>query len=422
MKDERNIPTSRLGRFARIAAAGVKTGASRVLGTDAGSAAHGAAELLGTLRGLAAKLGQMAAYVDGVVPDEHRESYEKAMRGLLSATPRSSSAEIRRIVEKELAAPMDQLFAEWEDHPMASASIGQVHRARLHDGRPVAVKVQHPGIIEAMESDLGNISMLESAVALLGARRFESRRLFEEVATRLREELDYSLEARNQDRFRELHAGDPTILIPAVLHDRSTWRVLTTELATGLSFDQACAAPELERQAWCRTLWRFVYKGNMVGGMFNADPHPGNYFFHEDGKITFIDFGCVQWIDEDKRLNGIALHDAAKRHDEAAFREAVRKVMDLQGGSHEQRTLRQVRDMYEPLFSSPYRITREYSSRLLRQMRELGNEARKVKHDEYVPLPKGILFMNRLQFGFYSILARLDAEVDYVAVEREFMG
>lgn len=423
MHHEKKVPTSHLGRFARVAAAGARIGAGHLLGKDSTNPAAKAAELLGTLRGVASKLGQMASYVDGMVPEEHRDAYEAGMRGLLAAAPRSSTVDIRRAVENGLKGPIDRLFVEWDDVPIASASVGQVHRARMEDGREVAVKVQHPGIVQAMESDLDNIGLLEGMVALGGGRKLDSKRLFDEAAARLREELDYGLEARRQERFRQLHHGDHQIKVPAVIQERSTGSILTTEFVRGMRFDQATSQDSTLREAWCEALWRFVYKGNMLGGLFNADPHPGNYFFHDDGTVTFLDFGCVQEIEEVKRQQGIAVHRAARNQDEAAFKAAARAMMDLRGGGHEERTLRQLRDIYAPLFHSPYHITRAYSSHLLQQMRELGAEARKGSHDDhYVGLPKGFLFMNRLQFGFYSILARMDVEVDYAKVERAFMG
>lgn len=422
MKDEKKIPTSHLGRFARVAAAGARLGAGRLMGGDASNPVSQAAELLGTLRGVATKLGQMASYVDGVVPEEHRDAYEKGMKGLLAAAPRSSVADIRAALEKSLGKSIPQLFAEWDDQPLASASVGQVHRARLLDGREVAVKVQHPGIVEAMDSDLDNIGLLEGLVGLGPGKKFNSKRLFEEARTRLREELDYGLEAQRQEQFRTFHAGDPKIRIPAVIASHCSHQVLTTELVRGQRFDDACFAPEDQRRQWCETLWRFVYKGNLLGGMFNADPHPGNYFFHPDGQITFLDFGCVQLSPPHKRPVAQRMHAAARDQNEQAFAQAVRELLETQGGGHEERSIRQMRDIYRPLFESPFRITRTYSSGLLKTMRELGAAARKADHkDAYVALPEGILFMNRLQFGFYSILARLNAEVDYAAVERAFI-
>ena len=128
---------------------------------------------------------------------------------------------------------MDRLFAEWNDTPIASASIGQVHRAILLDEREVAVKVQHPGVAEAVESDLRNAGLVESTLAMMGTRRLDSKRVLEEVRARFREELDYSLEGERQIAFARLHVGDPHIHIPSVIGERTSKRVLTTAFVRG---------------------------------------------------------------------------------------------------------------------------------------------------------------------------------------------
>lgn len=422
-EDERKVPTSRLGRLARMAQVGARSGANLLLGGDSASAAKKASAVLGGMRGLATKVGQMASYVDGVLPEEHREAYETWMTRLQSAAPKSQPQAIRAAVERALGAPIEQLFAEWSVEPFASASIGQVHRAVLHDGRVVAVKVQHPGIREAMESDLKNAHFLESTVgAVAGLRRFDSKRILEEVRARFREELDYRLEAERQQAFADLFRGDPQVVVPQVILERSADAVLTTELATGLSLDEARQRPEAERAAWCATLWHFVYKASLVGGLFNADPHPGNYFFQPDGRVVFIDFGCVQPVDGPKRDHARDIHLAAHQRDEAAFAVACRGMLDLEGGAYEPRAIAYVRKCFEPVWGRPWRMTRSFVAELVADMKQLALDFRKGRNDGYVALPPGMFFLNRLQFGFYSVLARLDAEVDYVAVERAFLA
>ena len=410
-----------MGRLVRLAGLGARTSASLLFSKSADSAAERAAEVLGTLRGIAAKVGQMASYVDGVVPEGQREAYELALAKLREQAPTSSSAEIRSVVEKELGAPISELFRDWEDEPVASASIGQVHRARLPDGRVVAVKVQHPGIAQAVESDLQNVGMLESVLGTFVPKGVNSRGVLEEVKARFREELDYQLEARRQREFAELFRGDPQIRIPAVFSERSSARVLTSEFVVGGRLEDAAARSEAERLAYAEALWRFVFKGNLVGGMFNADPHPGNYIFQPDGQITFLDFGCVQPIHDGRLGPARALHKAAVDRDEAAFAAHVRVIMETRGGLYEELAIAYSRRCFEPLFSSPFRITREYVRDLVTGIGEMKQVLFK-KGGNFVPLPRGMLFMNRLQFGFYSVLARLDVTVDYAAVERAFMA
>ena len=410
-----------MGRFVRLAGLGARTSASLLFSKSGESAAERAAEVLGTLRGVAAKLGQMASYVDGVVPEGQREAYEVALRKLRDQAPTSTSAEIRALVERELGAPISALFVDWEDQPVASASIGQVHRARLADGRVVAVKVQHSGIAKAVESDLENVGMLESVLGTVVGKGVNSRGVLNEIKARFREELDYGLEARRQTEFAQLFRDDPQIFVPQVIAARSSTRVLTSEFVTGFSLDEAATRGEAERRAYAEAMWRFVFKGNLVGGMFNADPHPGNYIFQPEGRIAFLDFGCVQPIHGGRLGPARALHRAAVERDEARFAQQVRVIMETRGGLYEDLAIAYSRRCFEPLFASPFRITREFVRNLVAEIGEMKQVVFK-KNGNFVPLPEGMVFMNRLQFGFYSVLARLDVEVDYAAVERAFMA
>ncbi len=419
MTRSRDLPSGRLSRLARLALVGARSGANMVLDRNADAAAHHAAEVLGSLRGLAAKVGQMASYVDGMVPEAQRESYERAMTALRSAAPTSSPDAIAQVVEEDLGKAVTELFAEWDRDPFASASIGQVHRARLQDGREVAVKVQHPGIEKAIEADLSNASILQGMVGALGPKALETRRIFQEVRARFREELDYELEAERQLAFRELHDGDPFISIPDVILELSSRRVLTSELAQGATLEEAAEGDEASRRGHAETLWRFVFKGNLVGGMFNADPHPGNYLFGQDGKITFLDFGCVQPIEGDRLDRARRLHFAAIEGDEPAFRARARELLETRGGSYEEAAIGYSRQCFEPLFASPFRITRGYVADLVERIKEM--KALMLRRDaRVVALPPGMVFMNRLQFGFYSVLSRFDVQTDYRAVERAF--
>jgi predicted unusual protein kinase regulating ubiquinone biosynthesis (AarF/ABC1/UbiB family) len=354
------------------------------------------------------------------VPETHRAIYEKALGALRTAAPHSSADAIVTLVEEELGGPIDKLFASWSKAPFASASIGQVHRAELPNGQAVAVKVQHPGIDRAIESDLANVSLLESFVGALGPRALDSGAVLEEVKARFREELDYRLEAERQEQFRKLHALDPKISIPRVVRERSAQRVLTMDLVKGATLEEAAlAAPEL-RRGYAETLWRFVFKGNLVGGMFNADPHPGNYLFQADGSVTFLDFGCIQPIRGDRLEAARDLHRAALRRDEPGFRRAAAVILESKGGSYEAAATAYSRRCFEPVFGSPFHITTEFATSLVHDIKTV-KEQLWAKDNSFVQLPSGMLFMNRLQFGFYSVLARLDVTVDYAEVERQFL-
>jgi predicted unusual protein kinase regulating ubiquinone biosynthesis (AarF/ABC1/UbiB family) len=421
MSDEHKVPTGRLQRITRMARVGMRTGLSVLGGSDGSGAAVQAAELLGNLRGIAAKVGQMASYVDGFIPEPQRAAYERVLSSLQTATAASPFEEVRALLEAELGQPLSAAFATFEPTPLASASIGQVHRAQLADGRAVAVKVQHPGIEHAIEADLKSAGSLTSVVSLLGPRGLNPETIFEEVAERFREELDYAHEASQQQRFAAMHADDPRVHVPAVIASHSTKRVLCTELAVGQSFAVAVAAPRELRRVYAELLWHFVFKGVLQRGLFNADPHPGNFIFHPDGRITFLDFGCIQVLDETQRQLARALHGSAIDGDEAAFKRAAAQMSGTKPGPYETDLLAYLWRCYEPLRHSPFHMTAEYVTGVVRGIQDLkGHMLHKTSN--VTPIPRGLVFTNRLQFGFYSVLARFDVEADYAGIARQLLA
>ena len=421
MKQSRRLPTGRISRFAKLASLGAQTGVQILTSRDTSVAAAKAAEVLGSLRGLAAKVGQMASYVEGAVPEPYREAYELALKSLCRATYTSNPDAIRLVVERELAAPIDRLFIEWNEMPFASASIGQVHQARLADGRLVAVKVQHPGIEHAVESDLRNAGVLEAMAGTILPRGVDTKRVFNDVRARFREELDYLNEAKNQQTFARIHANDPNIVIPRVITDRSSRRVLTTELVSGIDLAEATTLTEEERHRYGTVLWRFEFKSLLQSGIFNADPHPGNFLFQKDGRIAFLDFGCVEILDESLRIAANRVHEAAVRRDEAEFRTAVARMLGTRGGSYERAVIGFVRECFRPIFESPFLITSDYVKGIVLGIRALKGELF-AKDKSFVMPPRGLAFMNRLQFGFYSVLTKLNTTIDYAGIETEFTG
>ena len=421
MKEPRALPKGRLSRITRLAALGAQTGVNLLTSKDGTSAALKAAEVLGNLRGLAAKVGQMASYIDGAVPEAYRGAYEAALISLRAATQSSPPDAIRRVVEQELGAKLEKLFVTWENDPFASASIGQVHRATLDDGRWVAVKVQHPGIERAVESDLRNAGLIETMAGTVLPRAVDTKRLFNDIRARFREELDYVREAENQRVFSRIHAGDAQIFIPEVVGHRSSRRVLTTELISGATLEAATNFDETQRASYASTLWRFEFKGLLLHGLFNADPHPGNFLFQPDNRIAFLDFGCVQPMEERLRLAANVLHAAAVRRSEADFYTAATKMLGTRGGSYERAAVAYVRRCFTPIFDSPFQITSDYVKEVVLGIRALKSEMF-AKDKSFVMPPRGLAFMNRLQFGFYSVLAKLNVAVDYAEIEREILS
>lgn len=412
MADSKHITRGRVGRLVTLASAGIQSTAGKLIGRETAVALQQTADVLGSLRGLATKVGQMTSYVDGLAPEEQSELYSNVLGKLLADAPSSPPHRVRETLEAELRAPLNALFTHWDDNPIASASIGQVHRAVLKDGRIVAVKVQHPGIEEAFESDLKNISTLESVARPFAGRKLDTKAIVEVLCTRFREELDYEQEAANQQAFRELHHDDPDVHVPLVVPELSSRRVLTSEFVEGMSLVDAANQDESLRRHYAETLWRFVVRGNYIGRAFNADPHPGNYVFRPDGRVSFLDFGCVQPLTDHMHEHSLAQCLAALQGDESGFRQATVAFYKMDEPLLNTHT----RNCYEPLFCSPFQITRKYARDLWHENLMVAKNA-KGRSDAPPELP----LFNRLQFGFYSVLARLNVRVDYASMSRAIL-
>ena len=264
-------------------------------------AAERYAELLGHSRGALMKAGQVMSMVPigGAVPAEFQATWRAALGRLRDDAPPMPPEVALEVLERELGPGWQSRFAEIDEEPLAAASIGQVHAARLVDGRAVAVKIQYPGVRETISADLRNTELL---VAFLGLAtgiskhrlHLDLRGVAGEIGDRVLEELDYRREAASQTEFAELYRGHPFIHVPAVIEELSTTRVLTQELCVGRSFSEALEAGQDLRDRWADAIWRFVYGSHARFALSNADPHPGNYAFHDDGRVSFLDFGCVK--------------------------------------------------------------------------------------------------------------------------------
>ncbi len=286
------------------------------------------AETLGNLKGAVMKLGQMASYLDQGMPEPVREALAELQQDAPPMSPELAAG----VVRDDLGKPPEELFAEWDGTPIASASIGQVHRAITHDGRAVAVKVQYPGIAEAIRHDLDNAGFLFSAMSVMFPG-LEPGPLVEELRSRLVEELDYRREAANQRLFVAFYRGHPFIRIPAVVDELCGDRVLTTELATGARFDEVLTWEAAERDRVGEIIYRFVFRSLYELLAFNGDPHPGNYLFGRDGTVTFLDFGLVkQFEPEELAVFEAMIKAIVVDRDPGEFRRVVESVGLLKAG------------------------------------------------------------------------------------------
>lgn len=280
------------------------------------------AELLGNSKGALMKAGQMLSFVAAApaVPEEFRPIYQTALIRLCDNTPPMAPELARAVLEHELGRSTESAFAQFDWEPLAAASIGQVHAARLHDGRAVAVKLQYPGAAGAIEADLKNNELLGTLLGLvfgLTSKKasFDFRGAAREISVRITQELDYRLEATNQAKFADLYRGHPFVHVPEVVGELCTVRVLTQELVQGKAWEDAITSDQELRDSWAEAIYRFVYGANLRFCLFHADPHPGNYIFHDDGSVSFLDFGCVTRLRREQVDAMIAIGRACLRED-----------------------------------------------------------------------------------------------------------
>ena len=413
MAGEAAVPTSALGRMWRTGRSALGVGAA-LRRVQRGESLDPAALLevvhsVGSLKGVAMKVGQMLGYFDPSLPPELRQM----MALLQTAAPRSTFATVAGIVRESLGARAEALLAGMDPEPVAVASIGQVHRGRLPDGTAVAVKVRHPGIDKAIGADFRAAGIGKVVAAITGGATVADT--IEEARAAFLAECDYSLEARHQQAFARLFADDPAVVIPAVEAAWSGDRVLVTRWTPGRSLDEFLAAgPDQAARdgvgaalfrCWMRTLYR--------DGLFHGDPHPGNFAICPGGQVVVYDFGCVRTFDPPLR-RGFARLAAATRDDDmdaaaaAIERLGGRASRDAAGRAHLRELLR---GFFGPLLTPGKR----------RIAADEGFGARDVLRDKRailgLRLPGRMLFLFRLRFGLYSVLARLESEVDWAGLE-----
>jgi predicted unusual protein kinase regulating ubiquinone biosynthesis (AarF/ABC1/UbiB family) len=255
--------------------------------------------VLGTMKGAAMKLGQMLSFVDlGVVPRHARPEFQRKLAKLRDAAPQVSFERMMRVLDDELERPRRAVFRDFDEQPIGVASIGQVYRATLIDGRQVAVKVQYPGVAAAVRADMKNLALLMRLVrrALPGV---DTDSLAREIRVRIGEELDYKLEARNQHAFAQAFSGHPFVIVPDALEELSGERVLVSEYVEGTDFEQLRTAPEAVRNRAGEVIYRFFCGTLYRRHEFSGDPHPGNFLLQEDGRVAFFDFGLFKRMDAD---------------------------------------------------------------------------------------------------------------------------
>lgn len=427
----RRLNTSPLGRLLRIGSLATRVTTSLAVERAVGFALSGPAaqlrrtenavvnamrvtQALGEMKGAAMKLGQMLSVHEGMLPPE----VCTVLQSLQRDAPAVPYERMRGVLEAEVPGGLAR-FSELATEPLAAASIGQVYRGRLDDGREVAVKVQYPDIDRVVAADLKNLKKLVgSLVAMFVDIDFEPFWL--ELRERLLEELDYRQEADNATRVAKLYADDPLIIVPRVIPEASGQRVLTMEYVPGIHPDAACSgryAAE-QRDAWGVRHLSFLMRGLIEHRFLHADPNFGNFAFRDDGAMVVYDHGCVKAVSPEAAAGCARVLDVILAQDAPALPEALHGLGVYDRRSGERVPLPVVepigRELMAMVGSEPYRFAKTsalYDTLFDQSGRYLAELSR-------MELPPELTFVNRTLSGVFGNLCRLQARARW----REVLG
>jgi predicted unusual protein kinase regulating ubiquinone biosynthesis (AarF/ABC1/UbiB family) len=381
--------------------------------------AEDVARELGNMKGAMMKFGQLLGFIMEALPAEAQQ----ALATLQSDAPPMAPEAAEAVVAAELGAPPHRVFVDWSATPVAAASVGQVHRAVTRDGRDVAVKVQYPGVGDAIETDLDNTEGLYRLVGAFALKGLDTKGLVDELRARMLEELDYRLEAANQREFADHFAGHPFIRIPHVDTATSTGRVLTTEWIDGMGFaDFLETATTAAKQRAGESIWRFAQYAVNDMRAFNGDPHPGNYRFSTDGSVTFLDFGLVkrwtieEWEHLQPSLEAIVFHRDPERL--LAAMESVGFLRPNHGLAADT-VYEYVSTPYTPYLTDRFQFTRDFVKDAMATIIDVkGPHAQVI---ERLNMPPSFVILDRVVWGVSAILGKLEVEAPWRAMMLEYL-
>lgn len=369
--------------------------------------AEDVAKELGEMKGVLMKVGQMVSFIAEGLPDDAQQALAALQADAAPMSPSLAAGVIR----DELGDEPERVFASWEDMPVAAASIGQVHRATDSHRRQLAVKVQFPGVSEAIEEDLDAAEVMYGVFSALALNGLDARALVDELRARMREELDYRREAANITEFANRFAGHPWVRIPTLATEFSTSRVLTTEWVDGLSWSEFVAnASEPTKQRAAEVIWRFAQYSVHRVGAFNGDPHPGNYRFHHDGSVTFLDFGLVkrwdpgEWQRLEPTLDAVVVDRDPERL-VTAMEDAGFLLADH--GLAPERVYEYVSMPYHPYLVEEFTFTRDWMRTTLASIVDIAGP-----HADVIAklnMPPSFVILDRVVWGVSAILGKLEA-------------
>jgi predicted unusual protein kinase regulating ubiquinone biosynthesis (AarF/ABC1/UbiB family) len=382
--------------------------------------AEDVAKELGEMKGVLMKAGQLISFIFEALPDEAQDALATLQADAAPMAPTLAA----NVVKEDFGKPPEKVFLDWEDMPVAAASIGQVHKAITHNGRDVAVKVQYPGVHEAIESDLDAAEVMYAMFSSMMLKGLDAKGLVDELRERMREELDYSIEAGNLAEFEARFQGHPWVRIPKLVPELCSPRVLTTEWVDGMSFDEFRREESEEtKQRAAEVVWRFAQNAINRHGIFNGDPHPGNYKFHHDGSVTFLDFGLVkrwspgEWESLRPTMDAIIID---RDPDKLVAEMVSSNFLPASHGLDPALVYEYVSSPYVPYLTDEFTFTREWMRDTLAVIFDVQGPHAPVI--EQLNMPPSFVILDRVVWGVNAILGKLGAEGPWRAMLFEYIA
>lgn len=426
MSDDRKWAERKVG-FARMWARAKQVLTTDPTGSDEDDlvvdeeAARVLAAQAGRLKGGLAKVAQLAAYKTGV-----SENRRQVLGTLWDRAPSVSSGAIASVIEKDLGKAPQALFTDWDASPLASASLGQVHAAKLHDGTDVVVKVQYPGVADALRADLDDEAFIRKLAGAEIGKTLDLEALHA-LAAAVRSELDYTAEAAIQHQFATAWDGDRTVRVPRVIRELSSARVLTMTRARGKSIvDTASSGSSDIRAQTAAALFKFAWGSPLVHGLLNADPNPGNFLVEtqSDGHVVVhcLDFGCALALPDDVRDADRTIWQSLLDDDESSAAERFRMALHHAGLLRRADTLATLahreweKALALPLFThGSFHWGSAYAA-------DFADTTGRVLAAGGVALPARLLLLWRQRLGVAAVLGMLDATAPFRRVLLDLVG
>lgn len=410
---------SRLGgrvkRYAKVsttmAGLGARLAGQKYLGLDIDRDRHARQlmESLGDLKGPLLKVAQLLATIPNALPKEYAAELQK----LQNQAPPMGWPFVRRRMAAELGPAWEKNFAEFGQTAAAAASLGQVHRATLHDGRRVACKLQYPDMASAVEADLRQLGILMSAFESYD-RAIDTREIRQEISDRLHEELDYTQEARHQRLYRHILKDETGVRVPEVVDTLSTGRLLTTTWCDGAPILDYTQAPQAVRDAIALNMFRAWYVPLYGFGIIHGDPHPGNYTVDADHGINLLDFGCVR-VFPPRFIGGVIMLYHALQKDDAAMAVAAYEKWGFKGLTRDTIDVLNIwaRFLYGPVLDDSRRAIGDLPENAVYGQDTAQKVHAALRENGGITIPREFVFMDRAALGLGSVFLRLQAKVNW---------